>query len=1099
MLLPLYLETGLGKRESDLNAATFRHSFSLYSDTYEGRYNYSGGPVMAPYQPKVGAIPMARTQPLHLIFLHTFNSEYGWLFQDMRSGGHPHQNVSPNISGRSASHNMYGQPGGPAFQHNAETKSSSYGLSGCDEFIICGCLPSEIRRYSNVAETVKSHVRLGDDKQLKVEGKGTEEISVGSSEKVIKEVHFTPSLAHNLLSVVVAKVLRSLSCKFDHIVATIKESKDLFTFSFDELMGSLEDHEAGINRSVIKEEEKAFQIKGEAESSIHFGRGRGQGGYRGRGRGRNNVLKWETGYEENEEDEARSKEHQKRDAKAIFFIQQTVDESIFSRIVAHEARINRSVIKEEEKAFQIKVDAESSNQYERGRGQGGYRGRGREKSKRAEDILELVHANLCNPMKMESLAGRMLDSFWAEAVTVAVHIRNVSPTKAVWNKTPYEAWNGNKPSASTWNWESQETNHVPGIGIKEQEITPLSQVSSPTSRDQRSNSVPPTDESSDEDLIQPCRSERGRIRRQFEIVGGDTSSFVLFAGDPVTVKEAMKREEWRVTMEEELSAIERNQTWDLVDLTEAQSNGKYISLTSSSSIQLIHEFQAAMKKMFDMTDLGELQYFLGLQISQNQEGIFRSQKKYVEDTLKKFNMQGCKIALTSMNSNEKFRGEDETGLADASIYRSLVGRQLMAPYTPEQNGVAERKNRTVIEMARSMLKMKGMPDSFWAEAVAVVVHILNISPSKAASSWNWESQETNHVPGIGIEEQEISVHETNDGEVDACARSENSTLQRSFSAPPSQPRISERGRIPRRRFKIEGGDTSLFVLFAGDPITVKEATEREEWRVAMEEELSVIERNQTWDLVNLPEAQEQWKIYQFDVKSAFLNGELKNEEGIFMSQKKYVEDTLKKFNMQGCKIALTPMNPNEKFRGEDETGLADASIYRSLVGRTEDFKLKGFTNSDWAGCMDDMRSTSGNCFILGIAAISWSSKKQTLVALSSTETEYVAAAAASCQVVWLRRILSDLGHEQVHPTSIKRDNKSAVMLARNPILHNRTKHIEIKHHFIREIIVKEEICLEECRSDEQIADVLTKSLPRVKHEEFSAKLGVYDVRMTGEC
>ncbi|GJR15626.1 retrovirus-related pol polyprotein from transposon TNT 1-94 [Tanacetum coccineum] len=195
-----------------------------------------------------------------------------------------------------------------------------------------------------------------------------------------------------------------------------------------------------------------------------------------------------------------------------------------------------------------------------------------------------------------------------------------------------------------------------------------------------------------------------------------------------------------------------------------------------------------------------------------------------------------------------------------------------------------------------------------------------------------------------------------------------------------------------------------------------------------------------------------------------------NPEGIFMSQNKYVEDTLKKLNMHGCKISSTPMNANEKFKAEDETGLADASIYRSLVGRliyltqrqdisyavgvvscfmhrpmrhhfgatkrtlhylvgtkdygmwfrrTNDFNLKGFTDSDWAGCMYDVRSTTGNCFILGTAAISWSSKKQTSVALSSTEAEYVAAATSSCQVVRLRIILSDLGHEQVHPTSIK--------------------------------------------------------------------------------
>ncbi|GKE14929.1 retrovirus-related pol polyprotein from transposon TNT 1-94 [Tanacetum coccineum] len=121
--------------------------------------------------------------------------------------------------------------------------------------------------------------------------------------------------------------------------------------------------------------------------------------------------------------------------------------------------------------------------------------------------------------------------------------------------------------------------------------------------------------------------------------------------------------------------------------------------------------------------------------------------------------------------------------------------------------------------------------------------------------------------------------------------------------------------------------------------------------------------------------------------------------------------------------------------------------------------LKGFTDSDWAGSVEDRRSTSGNCFLIGSAAVSWSSKKQATVALSSTEAEYVAATSSACQAVWLRRILCDLSEEQVEATDIFCDNQSAVMLARNPIYHGRTKHVEIKHHFIRELIARGEVNL----------------------------------------
>ena len=94
---------------------------------------------------------------------------------------------------------------------------------------------------------------------------------------------------------------------------------------------------------------------------------------------------------------------------------------------------------------------------------------------------------------------------------------------------------------------------------------------------------------------------------------------------------------------------------------------------TGSSLALISKFRDSMMNMFDMTDLGELKYFLGLEIVQNETGIFMSQKKYIEDTLKKFNMSGCKMTSTPMNLNEKFSVNDETEMANAIVYRSLLG------------------------------------------------------------------------------------------------------------------------------------------------------------------------------------------------------------------------------------------------------------------------------------------------------------------------------------------------------------------------------------------------------------------------------------------
>lgn len=102
-------------------------------------------------------------------------------------------------------------------------------------------------------------------------------------------------------------------------------------------------------------------------------------------------------------------------------------------------------------------------------------------------------------------------------------------------------------------------------------------------------------------------------------------------------------------------------------------------------------------------------------------------------------------------------------------------------------------------------------------------------------------------------------------------------------------------------------------------------------------------------------------------------------------------------------------------------------------------------------------------FQLGTKAISWSSKKQATVALSSTEAEYVAATSAACEAVWLRRILDDLQQTSEEATTIYCDNMSAIAMTKNPVFHARTKHIELRHHFIRELAEKKEIELQFCK------------------------------------
>ena len=137
-----------------------------------------------------------------------------------------------------------------------------------------------------------------------------------------------------------------------------------------------------------------------------------------------------------------------------------------------------------------------------------------------------------------------------------------------------------------------------------------------------------------------------------------------------------------------------------------------------------------------------------------------------------------------------------------------------------------------------------------------------------------------------------------------------------------------------------------------------------------------------------------------------------------------------------------------------------------------------------------MKSTSGYAFLFGSSICSWLSKKQSVVAQSTAEAEYVSASKATSQAIWLRRIFEDIGEKQKRGIVLYCDNKSAIAIAKNPVSHERSKHISIKYHFIREAQEKGEIQLHYCQTGEQLADIFTKALPREKFCYLRERIGV---------
>ncbi|CAL2240562.1 unnamed protein product [Prunus armeniaca] len=232
---------------------------------------------------------------------------------------------------------------------------------------------------------------------------------------------------------------------------------------------------------------------------------------------------------------------------------------------------------------------------------------------------------------------------------------------------------------------------------------------------------------------------------------------------------------------------------------------------------------------------------------------------------------------------------------------------------------------------------------------------------------------------------------------------------------------------------------------------------------------------------------------------------------------------IEKFGLKDCKSVVTLLVANERLCKEDGSEMANESDYGQIIGsllyltatrpdimfassllarfmHNPTMKHMGtakrvlrYIKAHWIlelRSEDDRRSTSGYAFTLGSGMFSWASIKQNTVALSTAEAEYVSAAEATSQAKWLRVVLGDFGEEQVEGTPILCDNTSAIAMAKNPVFHQKSRHISRKFHFIREAIQAKEIELIYCKTEDQTADILTKALSKDRFVHLRDLLGV---------
>eukprot|EP00253_Pinus_taeda_P014348 PITA_14348 len=232
---------------------------------------------------------------------------------------------------------------------------------------------------------------------------------------------------------------------------------------------------------------------------------------------------------------------------------------------------------------------------------------------------------------------------------------------------------------------------------------------------------------------------------------------------------------------------------------------------------------------------------------------------------------------------------------------------------------------------------------------------------------------------------------------------------------------------------------------------------------------------------------------------------LQSKGGISLSQSKYACDILRHFHMEDCKPAPSPFQSGVKLSVSCTSPEVDATLYRQLVGTLlylthtrPDLSfavglvarfMQNPRESHWKEAKRTLRYVRG--------PITWACKKQAAISLSSAEAEYRGAVEASKEALWLRQILSEFGFEQQHPTTLWCDNQSAIQLCKDPVQHQRSKHIELHMHFIRKLIHDHVLEVQYCSTDDQVADIFTKALTEAKFTKLRYMLGVQEVVTKG--
>ncbi|KAL9251846.1 Retrovirus-related Pol polyprotein from transposon RE1-like protein [Drosera capensis] len=434
-----------------------------------------------------------------------------------------------------------------------------------------------------------------------------------------------------------------------------------------------------------------------------------------------------------------------------------------------------------------------------------------------------------------------------------------------------------------------------------------------------------------------------------------------------------------------------------------------------------------------------------------------------------------------------------------------IAHRVSCPHTHQQNGTAERKHRHIVEVGLSLLAQANMPIRFWDEAFQTACYLINRLPSKQTfDSVLQENKQTTTVTDHDLSNEVFSEGEADDSaavedhivtatqdpvigpeETIMAITTNHTAVPEPISQHPMRTRLKDNIRQVKE-FK-DGTVRYSYVVQTSEtePSCHVEALKNKNWRQAMKDEYDALMRNETWNLV-----QPKQGMNLIDCKWVFklkrrADGTIDRHKARLVVKgfnQRYGIDYEDTFSPVVKSATIRLYYPWPSRENVFLHGILEEEVYMKQPPGFEDQRCPSTgrrpnesLDSDWTGCPDDRRSTSGFAVFIGSNLVSWSSRKQATVSRSSTESEYKGLANATAEVVWVQSVLGELGVFQSRPPCLWCDNLGVTYLSANPIFHARTKHIEVDFHFVRERVARKALEMKFIPSGDQLADVFTKA------------------------